>query len=291
MMQMRYSLVKNYRNDGALRKSFNALMSKTYFFDLESWFQNGFWGDKYIPYSFADAGRIVANVSVNVMDCLQDGVPKQYLQLGTVMTDTAYRGQGLSRLLMEEILADYKGSVDGIYLFGNDSVIDFYPKFGFQKGTEYQHAKSIPPAAATRLQHVDMSDAGERQKFLDAAAGSAINARLSSDNVGLLAFWATDPLADSVYYDPAAEAYIIAEMENSHAMLHQVISSRRVSLDSIIDSFGRGISRITLGFTPVEAAGWEITERHAEDETFFFLGEDLRAVETNRLMFPTLSHA
>lgn len=32
---------------------------------------------------------------------------------------------------------------DGIYLYGNDTVLDLYPKFGFVTATEYQYTKQI----------------------------------------------------------------------------------------------------------------------------------------------------
>ena len=54
------------------------------------------------------------------------------------MTDEKYRNRGLIRQIMEEIDKDYSEIVDGIFLFANDEVLDFYPKFGFQKSGEYE---------------------------------------------------------------------------------------------------------------------------------------------------------
>ena len=138
-----YKLEKNYRNNDTLRKSFNELAQKTFGFDFEDWYQNGFWGDNYNPYSIVIDGKVVSNVSVNKTDMLMDGEVKHFLQLGTVMTDEQYRNKGLSRMLMEQIELDYAGKVDGIYLFANDSVLDFYPKLGFQKAKEYQYSRKV----------------------------------------------------------------------------------------------------------------------------------------------------
>ena len=52
------------------------------------------------------------------------------------MTDPDYRGKGYARLLMERVMEDIKDA-DGIYLYGNDSVAEFYPKFGFAESKEY----------------------------------------------------------------------------------------------------------------------------------------------------------
>ena len=136
-------LIKNYRDNEMLRKSFNALAMKTYGLDFEDWYQNGYWGEAYTPYSIVEEGKIVANVSVNTMDFILDGSRKHVIQLGTVMTDEAYRKKGYSRMLMEEVEKDYAGKTEGIYLFANDSVLDFYPKFGFERAFEYGYEKEM----------------------------------------------------------------------------------------------------------------------------------------------------
>ena len=41
-----YQVEKDYRNNDSLRKSFNELVEKTFGFNFENWYQNGFWGDR-----------------------------------------------------------------------------------------------------------------------------------------------------------------------------------------------------------------------------------------------------
>ena len=130
-------IVKHYRNNSALRASFNELARKTFGIDFEPWYQRGFWTDRYDPYSVVENGRIIANVSVNHMDMRILGERKRLIQLGTVMTDPQYRNRGLIRMLMEQIQQEF-ADADGMFLFANDSVLEFYPKFGFRKGTEYE---------------------------------------------------------------------------------------------------------------------------------------------------------
>ena len=45
-----FHIEKNYRNNDALRASFNRLAEKTFGLNFENWYQNGFWQDNYIPY-------------------------------------------------------------------------------------------------------------------------------------------------------------------------------------------------------------------------------------------------
>lgn len=58
-------IIKNYRDNAKLRRSFNALAGKTFGLNFEDWYQNGFWGDDYNPYSVVLNVEVVANVSVN----------------------------------------------------------------------------------------------------------------------------------------------------------------------------------------------------------------------------------
>ena len=64
---------------------------------FESWVTGGYFEGDYIPYSFMEEGKIIANVSANKMTFLQNGVERNYIQIGTVMTDEAYRRQGLAK--------------------------------------------------------------------------------------------------------------------------------------------------------------------------------------------------
>ncbi len=50
--------IKDYAANDLLRKSLNELAVKTFGLDFEDWYQNGYWGDNYIPYSFLDSRQV-----------------------------------------------------------------------------------------------------------------------------------------------------------------------------------------------------------------------------------------
>lgn len=289
---MQYKYITNYKNNDIFRNSFNELTEKTFSFDFVEWFQNGFWGEKYIPYSFVDGEKVIANVSVNRMEFNLDGIEKHYIQLGTVMTDKAYRGQGLSRYLMEKVIEEYIDKVDGIYLFANDQVLNFYPKFGFTKATEYQYSKIVNNNNNSKqIEHVVMADSVNRNKFLETAKNCVNNERFSMHNFGLIAFMTIGPMINSIYYCPGEDAYVVADIKEGNLLIHQIISVRLVNLDKVINSFGGAIHKVYLGFTPYDSKGYEINEYYQEDCTLFCLGKDLENIEIRKLMFPTISHA
>lgn len=290
---MKYTFVKDYKDDHILRKSLNELTESTFNFNFEEWYANGFWKEKYIPYSLADGDKIVANVSVNLMDFDLEGTEKHYIQIGTVMTDKNYRGQGLSKYLIEKIIEEYKDKTDGIYLFGNDSVLDFYPKFNFTKSEEYQYSKNINFSdCIKKIKHIDMSEQANFSKMLHAVENSICNSRFEmKNNLELIAFWLLESKKNSIYYLDEEEAYVIADLKGEELFIHQVIADHKIDLEKAIKSFDSEIKKATLGFTPYDTSEYHIDKLHKNDCTLFILGRDLENIENRKLMFPTLSHA
>lgn len=285
-------IIKNYRDNAVLRRSFNELAGKTFCLDFEDWYQNGFWEDAYNPYSVVENGRVVANVSVNVTDVLFDGSVKRFLQLGTVMTEETCRHRGYIRAIMEQIDADYNGQTDGVYLFANDSVLDFYPRFGFQKSREYQYSLSLHGAGPCRFVPAAMDCAAAWARLEQAAERSVFRGRLDlSGNRGLLLFYVTKFMRDNVYYHAPSSTYVVADWQGTELFLHNVFSDTLTELADVLELFGREIRQVTLGFTPVQNAGYQVAELQEDDCTLFIRGTDLEIIERERLRIPSLAHA
>ena len=155
-----------YRDSKELRDSFNELADKVFGLNFEGWYQNGFWKDAYDPYSVIEDGKVVSNISVNRCDMNYKGKIVHLIQLGTVMTDPDYRGKGYARLLMERVMEDIKDA-DGIYLYGNDSVVGFYPKFGFAESKEYCFSKDVTIGVERSAKEVSMSDKSDWDKMVN----------------------------------------------------------------------------------------------------------------------------
>lgn len=296
---MKYKLIKNVKEDSAIRHSFNDLTGSVFGFSLEEWYSNGYWSNQYIPYSLVEENRVVANVSVNLMEFVLNGVHKNFIQLGTVMTREDYRNQGLGRILMEEVLTEYRNQADGIYLFANDSAVNFYPKFGFTIGREYRYSKKIntittadkPHPSFASIQKVDMNQKEYREKVLNTTHNMAVNNNLHMDNTGLYSFYLTGFMNDQVYYCETEEAYAVANIQENTLYLNQIISNRRVDLDVVIASFGIEINEVILGFTPLDIREYDMKELKEEDCTLFVLGEKPALMDEYKLRFPVLSHA
>lgn len=291
-MKEEFQIIKSYRHNNYLRSSLNNLAKDTFGISFEEWYKNGYWGDEYNPYSAVIDGEVAANVSVNMMEFECGSKRRKYIQLGTVMTKKEYRGRGMIRALMEEIKKEYLDKVDGIYLFANDSVLDFYPKFGFRKGIEWYYFKKVDTTGGRYAQHVPMECPRDWKVLEEAIVHSANNSAFElKNNKNLIMFELTQFMNDDVYYIESENAYAVAEIEENRLILHAVYSDKPADINNIISAFGSGISEAVLGFAPADAAGFTKKEVCERDLTLFLLGQGFEEFEKAEVMFPILSHA
>lgn len=288
----KYDVIRNYRNDNVLRTSFNELAKKTFDLDFEDWYQNGYWGENYAPYSIVIDGRIAANVSVNKTDFIWNGERKHFIQLGTVMAEETHRNQGLIRQIMGEIEREHEQDADGIYLFANSSVLDFYPKFGFKKAVEFQYEKQVSINNDRSMIKISMEDKNAWNELEEVIKNSVCYSSFEMvDNSSLLMFYVTKFMKENVFYDAGLDVYVIAEIDDGNLLIYNVFSKKQVELKRIIEAFGREIKRVTLGFTPIDKTGYLILEIKEEDTTLFLKGKGFDLFEKDRLMIPLLAHA
>lgn len=289
-----YNYISNYKDNQKLRTSFNNLAKKTFDIDFEEWYKDGYWGDGYITYSLLDGNTVVSNVSVSIMDFLILGEKKRYIQIGTVMTDSEYRGIGLCKVLMENILKEWEDKCDLIYLFANDSVLEFYPKFGFIKADEYQCSMNISKKhKSNNIIKIDMCSKRHRELLCNIASNTVSFSKVSMlDNTSLVMFYCTSFMKDSIYFIEDYNAIVIANFEDSKLYLQDVFSTKEVKLDIIIEEIITDeIKEVILGFTPNENICFEERLFKYEDTTLFIKEGKEDVFKENKLMFPILSHA
>lgn len=290
-------LVSNYMRDDTLRHALNDLTKKTFGFDFEDWVTGGYFEGDYIPYSFIEDGKIISNVSANRMTFLQNGVEKNYIQIGTVMTDEAYRRQGLAKKLMDHVVKQYKDDCDGFYLFANLDAIDFYDKCGFSKETEYRYFVKNEfcrrKSAGEIFMPVNTADEQMKQKYMDMVRRSAVNSSLEHLNkFGLQMFYTAD--MENVYYVKDMDCFIVAEMEENTLLLQSIICENHVTLLDVLQRVRGEYHKCQLGFTPaLKDMDICVAEQYdgADDYRLFYSGERLKSIENEKLYFPELSHA
>ncbi|MCR5590292.1 MAG: GNAT family N-acetyltransferase [Lachnospiraceae bacterium] len=282
----------DYRNDEKLRLSLTKLAEATFGIDLETWYQNGFWQDDYIPYSAVVDGKVVSNVSVNVCNIRWKSRIRHLAQLGTVMTDPAYREKGYSRAVMEKVLADCEHSFEGIYLYAEEHMAPFYEKFGFSRISEYQCVKSVNINNPSEAEKIAMDSKEEWDRMVDIILRrEQYGDRIMLGNPGLFMFHLTGPLSDCVYYLPSSEVYAVAEMNADELILYAIFSSEKVSLGDAIASFGSSVKSVRLAFTPENSTGFERVKIEDSDNVLFAKGQIFENIKNDRFMFPSISQA
>ena len=284
-------ILHNYRHDAALRRSFNELVEATFGLNFENWYQNGFWSDCYDPYSLLVDGKIVANVSLNRTDLRIGGETKRIYQLGTVMTAEGYRRRGYIRAIMDRIEEDTRDA-DGIYLFANDSVLDFYPKFGFRQGRECLHSRAVAQQGPCRMKNIPMSSPADWMQLQRAMEKNAFRSACDMvGNTGLIFFYVSQFMKDCVWFCEDLNAWVIAEIADGTLTLHNIFSSKPITLKDVIAAFGAGIHRVVLGFTPAHPDDFTCEELREDNTTFFVKGDLFPVFEAGSLRIPSLSHA
>ena len=248
-------LIHSYKHDDALRQSFNELTREVYGFDFEDWYKKGYWTDHYRCYSLADGERVVANVSASMLDFVVEGELKKAVQIGTVMTHPDYRGRGLSAQLMDYVVKEYEDKCDFIYLFANDTVHNFYPRFGFTRIGQNTFSLSAEGYASSRDSLVRLNPHNEKDlhtvERLVANRVPVCQTFGVTNDRWLVLFYLIAPFADDVYYLPHEDVAVV--MSSSKGVLHvyDILSNKPFTQDSILRKVvPAGTERIQLHFTP-----------------------------------------
>ena len=294
--------VKHYMADDGLRAALNALTRQTFGFDFEKWYAGGGWEGDYLPYSLMDGGKMIANISANRMRFCQNGQERRYIQLGTVMTDKAYRRRGLAAQLMRAAMDDLRGECDGFYLFGDLSALGFYDKLGFERIAETRYALREDARQAALAQAsqrgpaalflpVDREDEAVAARYRQALVTGAAYSALEHVNRRSLHLFYTMSMK-TVRYCEELDAFCVLAHEDGQTVLQSVLCARRLPLEAVLSRINEPVA--ALGFAPLasdaalfDAIPWD----GGEDYRLFILGDSLREVQAQGLCFPALSHA
>lgn len=280
-------MISNYKNQPFLVESFNELAQEVFGLDFSSWYDNGYWGDSYIPFSFVVNNKIVANVSVSMMTLKKGENVYSAVQIGTVMTHPDYRNQGLAKKLIEHILEKYENKVDVIYLFANESVLDFYPKFGFKRVQElsitidtlnFKNEKN-----KGNLSHITITEKRDLvESFVKESVPQSDDIAVVG-NTDLLYFYLSIVFKDMLYYSASLDALLILEKDGNTLHLYDVLARAHIPIDKVLNTIvSEDIKQIKLYFNPKESPfGVERVKSFDEDDVLF--------VKTSKGLFEEVS--
>ena len=236
-------MCNSYDPDYAAR--LNPLVREIFDFDFDFWFRRGFWTEKYESYSLTGGDRIIAHVGVARQKVRVGDKTFLAIQLGAVACVPEERGNGHVRRLIDNILRRYPGTP--AFLYANDSVTEFYPKFGFRPAEE-----QLPVAAAV----IDNDIAPERCAPEELRELAMKRRRPASDLFDVLdggeirCFHLFGEYADKLYR-LGPDLAVAAEREGETLKLYELFAERPVHWSKVrkLLPFG-GIKRVEFGFSP-----------------------------------------
>lgn len=252
------SLVSSYRDHSEVREKYFEFTPQTlYGADFRPWYEAGGWNDKYHPHSILNGeGKLISNVSVMEMDILLTGERRSAIQLGAVGTLPEFRKQGLSAKLMETVLEKYSDRL--IFLFANDSVTNFYPKFGFTRIEEVWFR-------AVYLENILGKGKNKNYKILNNQSKQDIEIlrKISSEalpvteifgatdygSILLFYFLVGDPF--QFLYEESGDLIIVIGKDSETLWIYDVLCKNRADLEKQISSlYIPNIKEIRFGFSP-----------------------------------------
>lgn len=291
---MNYEMISDYKDNKMYRDSFNKLAESTFDINFEEWFRSGFWNDKYVCYSYIDNNEVISNVSINKMNLIYQGENYSALQIGTVMTHPNYRGQGLAKNLLNHVIAKYEDQYDFLYLFANDTVLDFYPKFGFERIEESSFTVDACnlKKKASKLKKLNPDNKTDFQLISRivskrAPLSNILDVKESED---LLMFYVLITLKNELYYLEELDVIILMEQEGTDLYVLDILSTKKLDVVEVLSYLStKKIETIHLLFTP-EKSKYIDAAYIIETEDMLFVRPNVLTSE-NYFLFPATSHA
>lgn len=253
------------------KKQLNELATEVFGFSFGRWQEQGLWDGDFECYSIIENGIMLANVSIYWMKLLINGIPKEYLQISTVATREEHRGKGLSRKLMEYIFNRYPETPD--FLVGNDSVREFYPKFGFTAVIDKQPYVECSLQKQGEMLRLDITDPKIDFYLKGRTQYSGIFDCTNRYSINWFHLLYRYP--KRIYEIPQLGLMLVAMQDNNILHIMDIAATKPVSFSQLIPQLHfDGVDTIEFGFNP----DWLDVDYHTrdnemEDSTLFVKGD------------------
>lgn len=275
-------LIKDYYHDEKLRKSMSKLATETFGLDFENLYQSGYWGEPFGCYGIVKDDDVVSNVSYHLFDYEKDNKKYSAMQIGTVMTHPDHRHQGLLAKLMNEVLTDHP--VDVVYLFGNEEVMDFYPKFGFESLVHLKYKTKVTDEyiKGDMGQKLDIDkDRTLIDSYIKSRLKNSRNDYVYKDDYVKM-FYLMYLYSDCIYLHD--NCIIVCEKEDDVLWVHDVFLKSECSLYECIGPYTEGVRTIYFGFE-ARVDGLEVYE---DKDSGLFVKTNIESLK-KPWSYPTMS--
>lgn len=287
-------IVRTIGEDAGLREMFYRFVDVIFpGLDFKRWHELGFWTSDYVPHAIVKDGRIVSNIGVSRQKILVRGDELTGIQIGAVGTIPDYRGKGLSRILMEHILQKYGETADLFFLYADEDVFDFYPKFGFRRcdGTVFE-AESNLPKPAYSAKELSLDDPSDLELIRDVIDRRRDLTRLfGARDYGHITFWhLINIFPGRVHYVEEDEAILILSERDGVVNLWEVIHTKPIDLHSVLPKAiaSDRITKVRFHFPP-DQLSFECDRKLVDEEMPLFVRGEFPLDDID-FKFPLTAH-
>ena len=232
------------------------------------WRDLGGWDDRYVAFSVMEGDRLVASASRMQMEVVLRGTRRRAWQLTAVGTLPEWRKRGLQEQIMKRLIDDTPGD-DLMFLFGNENVVDFYPRFGFERAQEWKfQAPWVAESVEPPLRVMDVTRAADRELLLRIAhaARPATEEFGVRDHGTILLWYCCNYMPNVLRHVPEHDAIIAVEQSGELLHVYDVLSAAPFDVPRFLRRTLSGpVARVEFGFTPERiwpeaAPAYEYTE-------------------------------
>jgi len=265
-------IVMSNKNDPVYQAMLDDLIQEVFGFSFAPWFEYELWDDNYESYSIIENGKMLSNICIYKADLTIQGVKTPAIQFGAVATRKAERGKGYSRILMAHVLALYPNTPS--FLFANEGVRDFYPKFSFRQVQNHipQITVDINNAHAPTMLDID-GDFDFIRTAMQNRVTSGVLDCTNSQSIQffhlIMAYW------ENIYHLPGCGAIVIAKQKGDKLTLVDVIATVPITFEKLAAELPfAGIRTVQFGFNPDwlgVSPTW--TPNNMTENPFFIKGE------------------
>jgi GNAT superfamily N-acetyltransferase len=256
------------------------------------WAQMGGWNESYEVFALRNDRRLVSIIGSMEMHFLFGGVEHEGVQLGAVGTLPEFRLTGLSRHLMNRVLAEYSAPEKPVILFANDAVLDFYPRFGFRPVAQkrFTLARSLEPAvrANRRLNLAVRADRALLANYCTRAV--PINDQFAARDYFPIMLWNLIHSPQQVVLTDDPAAVLVVSQVDQRLIVHDAYAPSGFDLiHALSSSIDAPVESIEFCFDPEKwlAAMTLKVESYTEDPCFLLWSGNL---SPGNCRFPDLAH-
>jgi hypothetical protein len=289
-------LIQGQKDHEAYRRSLNQLSLDVVEYDVEAWYQSGWWDDTFLCYSYLDGGNVVANMSTYKMSFLIEGKSIDGLQTCFAITHPAYRKQGLCENLFKMILQmdiSQPCIVYGLTMHESMKHLQLRHDFHLQKQSEFfftlpEKTRRYTPEKRRKRQ-LDMTNAVDRQTLMTFARERIpLSQTFHVENAHhMLLFHCLSIFKNALYLLPDDDVIVIYKREGAKLHLYDLLARKEIGLSQVLEPILEEDTReVIFYFTPPESSDFQILCRDLPTEEAFFTKPSLNF--TGNIRYPIL---